>query len=392
MKLNLLKTYFTFLSAIFSFPYFLQWKPCSEEFQLNLLFKPSSRQSRNWKVINIHILGGLYAPYLVSLLFTHLPQYIESNDFLRVAFVILWNVPSFVTCLTQSIHFFAPKTVVMLVNGTENFLSGVRAQHFPNSQLFSKSRRLRLLFMVISSGYSILFLVVVLPLFVLFEGESWMLSGFLYRLIIRFGTDKTRYLAVVVALIIDSIWTLHVWGATLLTIHICFLFLHTFKTTIEATLEKVGQKGRRGVPEAVLIYRKLQILTRLFNGVYGRYFITPFQLMNGFCTVMASLFIVRLHVYGVIILVFGGVLLVLSVVMAVVLILFLAMPHEYSRKLKNCLTTRQNLNPSERKLVRSVKTESVRSGIFFDVKRITCFNYLGMCGNVTGSALISFKG
>ncbi len=142
----------------------------------------------------------------------------------------------------------------------------------------------------------------------------------------------------------------------------------------------------------LLIYRKLRIVTGLYNEVFGNVFVSPFKANLGLGIVASVFNLVRLSSVSPVILVFGALICLCCTGVLVVFISFMSMVNQYSIKLGarfggGGLT----LSKEGRRLARSFKVESVKSGIFYDIKKITCLTFLGMVGNLAGSVLISLK-
>lgn len=357
------------------------------------MLNKKSYQFRIWKFYNIYVLIGFYSSYLAYLLVCRTPQLIAAQNYFFAVMLLMWNMGGFSQFITQGPYYLVPDQVASLVNITENLITTLEQKHFHNPAAFSKSRRLRKIFMELLGAYSFGSLIPCLPVIYMLHGSFFNLGGvFCYILQYCFGS-LPNLLIFLLTWIIDIHWILLMWGGSIFAIHINLLFMHTFKYSVQNIFRIWPTKGMSHffLRKTFIIYNSLRMTCLLFNQVFGKLFAAPFKTIAGLCMIIAVMITVRLS-ENLLVFAFGAFLLVVTFSVTVIYTQFMAMVNDFSVKLGKRLRREKTLSPEGRRLVRSFKVEAVKSGSFYDVRRVTCLNFLGMIGNMTGSALIYTKG
>lgn len=248
------------------------------------------------------------------------------------------------------------------------------------------------------SAYSIISVsTIILPIFILFLEEQFKFGHLPFFLL----KATNFYLAVIVSITVDIWYVFMIWGAYLLTFHINLAFMHTFKTTVQLILMTSNNRksSLAKLQETMLIYSKLRILTTTYNTLYGALYVTPIKSMFGSMIILSALLSIRLATRDdMAARVCGISMFVLVTGIVIVFLTFTAMVNEWSINLENFL--RQKYGRGEgmlssrkfsRRLLRSFKAEAVKSGNFYNIKRLTCLTVLGLYSNMTASVLMSVK-
>lgn len=374
-------------------PYNLSWE--SSEFQITYSLKPKNFQTFLWRYITFYSQSVFYCLYLNFLLITTSSTYFASQDYVRLVFLMMWTVGVTIMLMNQAPNHLRGIEIVLLVNGTEQLITHLEHNHFHNPLAFQKSRKFRSQIMAAMCAYCVLSIPCVLPIFLLFRTDPWIVGSHFYKLLIFILSPAWNLVALTLALVVDMWWFFIMWGSGIMVIHVNFLVLHTFShalaNILQGQLEKnIKAKGDR-IREILLVYRMLRLICGLYNVIFGEIYVCPFKTLIGACIVVYVVVCLRLANTNIIILGFGVSMLIVCGILLIVILDFMAMVNSYSLKLKSNLKMRFTLSPEARRMVRSFKVEGVKSGDFYVIKKITCLSFLGMVGNLTGSVLISFQ-
>ncbi|CAL8109046.1 unnamed protein product [Orchesella dallaii] len=139
-------------------------------------------------------------------------------------------------------------------------------------------------------------------------------------------------------------------------------------------------------------YSKLGVLTTVYNNVYGTWYIPQVNSVFGACIVIGAFMAIRMYqISNNVAMLFSGIGLMNAGVASLgLLTLFASMVHQNSLllqiNLKKCVKGRYL-----KRLLRAYKIESVKSGSFYEIHRITTLTVLALVSNVTSSLLISFQ-
>lgn len=242
-----------------------------------------------------------------------------------------------------------------------------------------------------------------ISLLVIFQKEHWQLGSMAYRLLLYLSDPTSPQLEQVfsIACIILDVWYFfYVCGSNYIALHINLEYMHTFKTAV--LLVMGGQmkvkchnhiSGRFNLLQSQLrIYTKLRLITTVYNGVYGKYFVPTTKTFCGLIVVQSVFISVRLAgKSGLIVTLFGLSCSLIGITCLALFITFMAMVHDHSMKLKDYLRKKQFIGGLERRLVKGFRVEAVKSGGMYPIERETCLTVLGLISNMCGSALLSFK-
>lgn len=152
------------------------------------------------------------------------------------------------------------------------------------------------------------------------------------------------------------------------------------------------KKRLKLLEEQMSTYSKLRILVTVYNNVYGRSFVSVMKATCAIQTVQSVFVCVRLSAGGgLLVLAFGLTCLLIAVSAIITFVSFLAMVNDYSGKLKGFLRNQKFHGKLARRILNAYRVESVKSGSFYGIKRVTCLTLFALISNLSSSILISVK-
>lgn len=231
-----------------------------------------------------------------------------------------------------------------------------------------------------------------------FRQNYWQLGSHAYRMVLQFYPQESGNdtLASVIGVGVDMWEMFHAWGGFLFSFHLNLAFMHTFKSAIQLILDNRLQQKETSrssrLTEKVFIYRKLRILTTVFNNVFGMTYIPASKTMMGLMISGSVVVSVRLAPRShMLVGLFGVSMGLIGIACMSMFIIFTAMVNEYSLKFKNHLNCGEFYGNQARRVLRAFRVEAVKSGGFYAIQRNTCLTVLGLIANMCGSILISVK-
>lgn len=241
-------------------------------------------------------------------------------------------------------------------------------------------------------------MIAITPLMAYFLPKYWQMGSYVYHGII-YILPNTHYIILhIVGLVVDIWDCYYTWGSYLLSLYISSAVQLTYKASIEKCIEKFhkGVTSRhplRNLEENLLVIKKLKIIIAVYNNVYGILYVPSMSSLLCAMTVLNVFITIRLSSRGGPLVTGFGVCCIIAALIATPLFIESnALVHQSSVKYKLHLS-RQNACKTAlgRRLYKSISTDSVKCGRFYDVRKITCLTFLGLIANVCGSALISVQ-
>lgn len=406
---QVVKQFFRFFRIIFAFPYSLQWYP---HYELHLIPESNKRSVHNILWIISASITFLFWILIVVLLVVNLQEYLSvQKDHLRPVFHFMWIGGMFFGVITQGLCISCYTDVANLTNGIELLIHNLEAEHF-GQESFRESKLLRRKILALFCGHmTFCILTCLLPMLIIFYGEKFQIDFYVSSAVLWVFPTLAKT-AFIIGIIMDALYVFKVWGGSLFTIHINFLFMHTFKTAIQKIISCRQVLRRRskqfGIPSEnmfylndntrslrndLFVYSKLRILATVYNSTFGRFYVPNMLNTFAFFFVQGIFIAVRLSKGDIFILLFGMSTCIGCAGTMCLLTTFMAMVHNNSLKMWRDLRGRTGaLQGREgRRLVRSYKVEAVRNTSFHEIKRVTCLTMLGLVANISGSLLISIQ-
>ncbi|CAL8109049.1 unnamed protein product [Orchesella dallaii] len=395
-----------YVAHIFNFFYSIGSNTCQmvwisklQNFQIVL---PKS-QTRN---IVFQLFLATYLTHIAGvsiLLYSYLPIYLEKGDYVRVTFHSFWAF-GFLMCLMP--HFFQGgqlHNIKELVNETVHFAHKVKTEYkgFYFTDLFKKCLRFRL-FIAFAFGYQCIYatLICVIPLFIIFRKDVWHFGSIFYKIALYYFPSQ-EIPAIILGVIADSTHFIILWGPFLLQVYLNLLLNQSFSAVAEGLRNynhnlNSGCSGKTTVFSFKRIfqtYSKLRVLSTVYNNVYGRWYIPQLSSVFGACFVVGAFMAIRLYqISNHVAMLFCGIgIICTSLASLGIMTLFGSMVHQNSVKLETNLKKRLIKGRYLRRLLRTYKIESVKSGSFYEIHRITTLTVVALVSNITSSLLISFQ-
>lgn len=394
MEAKFLKNFLKLLYfPLFTYPYKISWSQTST-FKVHFSLK-KNHQYYIWLFCTF-----FRNTFHLILLCIQLPvtfsSYQNEKDYLSLVFHTLWMGGLGASLVNQFFHFVLGSKIAFVVNQTEKLMRNMESVHFKPGA-FDTSRKFRARILTVLAITFTLSMILTVPVFVKFQHENFPLGSHLTRLLISVGASAN--VAVVFGVAVDTWEIAGVYGAVYLSFFIGCLFLHTFKTGVtlildEASMRRRGENNLEKLHKDYVIYTKLRVLTKHFNRIFQHAYIPPFQLISAILFVQGIFIVTELSSGNPMVLTFGLSLTMCCILLVGTFVNFMAMVHDNSKKLLMDFQARE-IAPRRRKfatrIIKAFKVEAVKSGNFYDIKKVTCLTYFGLLSNMAGSILISYK-
>lgn len=212
------------------------------------------------------------------------------------------------------------------------------------------------------------------------------------------------------ALLPENLYMMWAWGAFLIHMDVNFLFFQIYSRTLHFFCKNPA--GQYSVQVKLQSYTELRILSSTYNSSYGKYYIAPITIFQQLLTMLGIFVTIKFlkHLESHLIVIVGVITTLTTGSIMFLIVQFTGNVHEDSVLFYSALKKKflpWNFTGKERlesydlqsrqqfkrkfltKLLNSYKTDAVKYGMFYDIKRVTSLETLSGLADMTMSALLS---
>lgn len=164
-----------------------------------------------------------------------------------------------------------------------------------------------------------------------------------------------------------------------------FTFLYVFHSS-----HNTWRKRSCSLQQKLMSYQKFRVLVTVYNNSLGSYYVPPLTTLAGILSISGLFMAIKLaHLKNFIVTVCGILTFVSCGSILAIITTLCGCVHSNCQKLVIHVNNFGYKGSLERRVLRSFKVEAVKSGNFYEIRKVTSLTVLGMVSNVAGSALLS---